>query len=152
LVDDTHWVAYQRAIVAVYLLIERDGQLLLAQRANTGFADGCWSLPAGHVDDGESVSQAMSREACEELGLMIDPQQLTLAMIMHRKLSESQLRCDWFFRCDARDERPINREPEKCAALGWFSPTDLPEPMLDYVAEALTAIERGQQWLEFGWE
>lgn len=43
-----------RPNVGVHLvLINAHGQVLLLQRANTGFADGDWSVPGGRLDDSE---------------------------------------------------------------------------------------------------
>ncbi|MGB1592331.1 MAG: NUDIX domain-containing protein, partial [Promethearchaeia archaeon] len=38
------------------------GQVLLSRRLNTGFRDGQWGLPAGHVNPGESITAAAVRE------------------------------------------------------------------------------------------
>jgi len=54
--------------VAVAVLIERDGKVLLVRRANTP-QKGMWTLPAGFVDAGEDPAQAAERECLEETGL-----------------------------------------------------------------------------------
>ena len=53
-----------RAIGAAALIV-RDGSLLLDCRAD----DGTWGLPAGRVEDDETVSEAVVREVREETGL-----------------------------------------------------------------------------------
>ncbi|MFE4455909.1 NUDIX domain-containing protein [Nocardia tengchongensis] len=55
------------SVVDVHLVLWRNGLVLLAQRANTGFADGCLNLPSGHLEDGESVVEGVIREAHEEV-------------------------------------------------------------------------------------
>lgn len=56
--------------VAVAVLIERDGEVLLVQRGNQP-QQGKWSLPAGFVDAGEDPKLAAVREVIEETGLQI---------------------------------------------------------------------------------
>ncbi len=54
---------------AAYLFITKGPCLLLGKRLGTGFRDGQWCLPGGHVDPGERIRQAAAREAEEELGI-----------------------------------------------------------------------------------
>lgn len=54
----------------IVLLALKDGEahVLLIQRKNPPF-QGCWALPGGYVDDGETSEQAAERELAEETGL-----------------------------------------------------------------------------------
>ena len=52
----------------VHVLCRREGRVLLMRRAGTGFFDGLFSLPGGHVEPGESVRAAARRELREETG------------------------------------------------------------------------------------
>jgi ADP-ribose pyrophosphatase YjhB (NUDIX family) len=46
-------------IPTVCLVLRRDDTVLLARRCNTGFHDGEYSLPAGYLDGGETLVQAL---------------------------------------------------------------------------------------------
>ncbi len=51
-------------------LLVRDGRILLAKRAaHRRLYPGLWDVLGGHVEDGESLSQALSRELWEEAGI-----------------------------------------------------------------------------------
>ena len=50
----------------VHVLCRREGRVLLMRRAGTGFFDGLFSLPGGHVEPGESVRERLQR-AYEEV-------------------------------------------------------------------------------------
>jgi 8-oxo-dGTP diphosphatase len=50
---------------------DQAGRLLVIQRANPPAA-GCWSIPGGRVEPGESDEQAVLREMSEETGLVVD--------------------------------------------------------------------------------
>jgi ADP-ribose pyrophosphatase YjhB (NUDIX family) len=51
-------------------LIEHEGRLVLIRRSEAPLAD-YWAPPAGYVECGESVPEAVCREAQEECGLLI---------------------------------------------------------------------------------
>jgi len=58
--------------LAVAVLVEREGRLLLGRRAQGARAAGKWSFPAGFVERGEPVETAAAREVMEEVGLNVE--------------------------------------------------------------------------------
>ncbi|MDK4736140.1 NUDIX domain-containing protein [Rhizobium sp. CNPSo 3490] len=58
--------------------LNRNGMLLLARRnSERRIYPGRWSLPGGHIEDGEDAETAMRRELMEEIG--ITPERWRLA-------------------------------------------------------------------------
>ncbi|MEU8248127.1 NUDIX domain-containing protein [Nonomuraea sp. NPDC048916] len=130
----------------VHILFVRDDHLLLGLRANTGYADGQWHLPSGHLEAGESVVEAAVREAREEVGVDVDPADLAFVHVMHR----APERVGLFFRAGRWKGEPFNAEPDKCAALEWHPLDRLPADMVPYPAAAVHAIRRGEPFGTFG--
>lgn len=62
------YVHFDDPKVAVGLVAERDGKILLTRR-NHEPKLGCWSFPSGFVDAFEDVRQAAAREVLEETAL-----------------------------------------------------------------------------------
>ena len=132
----------------VHVLCERDGRLLLMRRAGTGFFDGLYSLPGGHVEPGESVRMAARRELREETGLEVELDALQLLGVVHR-LSDTN-RIDFFVRAGRFAGEPRIVEPDTCDRLEWHAPRLLPAETVPYVRAALEAGE--PPWvLELGW-
>ncbi len=132
----------------VHVLFERGGQILLMRRSGTGFFDGMFTLPGGHVEHGESVFEAAVREVAEELGIAILPETLSWLGVVHRRSDTNRI--DFFLRSNAWEGEPCIAEPHKCDALGWFPRSELPEPLVPYVGEAL-AQSQVPWMLETGW-
>jgi len=138
------------ASVNAYLILKQEGKILLHLRKNTGYCDGMWSLIAGHVEDGESATEGMIREAHEEIGIQIEPWQLKAIHVMHRKTN--RLNVDIFFECASWEGSIINREPDKCERIAFFPLDALPLNVVDYNVTALKAIWEGNFYSEYGWK
>jgi len=138
------------ASVNAYLVLRQGNQILFNLRKNTGYCDGMWSLIAGHVEDGESATAGMVREAREEIGIEITPSQLNVVHIMHRKTD--RLNVDIFFDCQGWEGIPKNMEPEKSEALEFFSLHALPSNLVDHIQVALKYIVEWNIYSEFGWD
>jgi 8-oxo-dGTP diphosphatase len=93
---------HQRAevILAVHVLLWRSTEIFLLRRANTGFMDGHYGVPAGHVEPGERALQAAVRELREECGVDAHEQDLAFAGVLHRHAKgEPRARIDLFYHC-----------------------------------------------------
>lgn len=123
--------------LAVYLVLVREKQVLLLKRQNTGFEDGNYGLIAGHVEKGESIIQAIIREAEEESGIRILPEHLTFFHVMQRFTINDRVYLDFFFSAEHWEEGIINKEPEKCGALTWFELDNLPDNLIPYINNTL---------------
>jgi 8-oxo-dGTP diphosphatase len=138
-------------VSAVHLFLERDGGVLLARRYNTGYEDGNYSVPAGHLDGGEPISAAMARESREETGIAIRPEDLHVVHVMHRRTAGGE-RLDFFLTADRWDGTPRIMEPDKCDRLEWHPTDELPDDIVPYVRAALRHHRGGVRYSEFGWE
>lgn len=120
---------------AVYPIILREGaqgtEILLHRRRNTGWMDGRWDTAgSGHVDAGETASEACVRECAEELGIGVLPEHVAFAHLTHRLIAAGAY-YDLYFRVLAWEGEPSICEPEKSSALAWFPLDALPEDLID---------------------
>ncbi|MEU7833998.1 NUDIX domain-containing protein [Nonomuraea sp. NPDC049129] len=136
-----------RAIVDVHVMLVRDGTVLLGKRAGTGYGDGRWHLPSGHLEPGESVVGAAVREAREEVGVTIRPEDLEFAHVMHRAPDRVGL----FFVARKWTGEPYNAEPHKCAALAWRPLGQLPDDTIGYPAAAIARVLEKEPFALYGW-
>lgn len=139
-----------RSIVDVHLLLVQDGQILLGERQNTGYEDGKYHLPAGHLEDGESIVGALVREAEEELGIVINPADAKLAHLMHHRSNEGRIAT--FFEVTRWQGEPANKEPAKCAKLQWFDLDLLPDNIIPYAQHAIHEYTAGTVLSLYGWD
>lgn len=65
------WVFYSDPKVAVAVLVEQEGRVLLTRRVNEPH-QGEWSLPAGFMNAFEDPAEAAERECREETGLTVE--------------------------------------------------------------------------------
>jgi len=144
-----------KMIASSYLILIQNGKILLSRRFNTGYEDGKYSLPAGHIEDNESLTRGAAREIFEEIGVTLAPQACKLVHVMHRK--ENDIRMDFFFTQphffqSGAGQAPVNKEPEKCDDLSWFSLESLPENTIPYIRHAIECYQKKIFYSEFGWK
>ena len=58
--------------ITALLMLRKGNKVLLLRRFNTGYEDGNYCFPGGHVEKGEPIYKAMIREAKEEIGIEIE--------------------------------------------------------------------------------
>lgn len=117
-------------LVGVHLILRDEaGRILLIRRSNTGFADGDYCVPCGHVDANEDLKHALIREAKEEIGIIINEKDITFVGATHCQSNKESV--NFFFECTQWQGSPYNAEPKKCDDLAWFSKNDLPKNMME---------------------
>ena len=136
--------------VTVHMFFLRGNKILLIRRYQTGYMDGHYSVPAGHLDGNEPIRMAAVREAQEEIGVRINPAEIHFAGVFHR--SEGDERVDFFVHVLSWIGDPFNAEPEKCDEIRWTDIKDLPENTIPYVRRAIENFQAGVLFEEFGWE
>ena len=133
-----------KAIPAAYLVLEKEGKILLARRCNTGYQDGNYQVPAGHVEAGELPSEALIREAKEEVDIDLSPGDFTLVHISYRpKHDSTDNRVDFFFKATHWSGEVQNMEPDKCDDFKWVLPGELPENTVPHMKDAIECIQKG---------
>jgi 8-oxo-dGTP pyrophosphatase MutT (NUDIX family) len=129
-----------RITPVVYIVLIRDGKVLLSKRKNTGWGDGHYDLVGGHIDDGESFREAVVREAKEEADIDISVEDVSVAHVMqHVHVAYVSV----FLAAKRWSGNGVLMESEKCDDLGWFPIDGLPEAILPYVATGLRNIQEG---------
>ncbi|MFD8952483.1 NUDIX domain-containing protein [Streptomyces xanthophaeus] len=137
-----------RPINDVMIILERGvgetREICLAERRNTGYADGLLNLPSGKVEDGEDLFTAIIREAAEEVGVVIERGALRIVHVTYFRNPEGEARVGWFFAATHWTGAPTNMEPEKCAGLTWHHPERLPDNTVPYNATGIEHYLKGE--------
>lgn len=111
-----------RPNVTVAALIERSGRFLVVEEAVNGLL--VYNQPAGHLEDGEALQEAVIRETLEETAWAVQPLALSgIYRWRHEPSGKTFLR--FTFICEAVSEqagRPLDPDIERCL---WLSREDL---------------------------
>ena len=116
----------------VAALLVRDDRVLLCHRsaARRWYPD-VWDLPGGHVELGETPSEALARELEEELSIVIGEPTAKLLSVREDRLTMTI----WLVEQWAGD--PVNALPAEHDAVGWFSGSEIADLRLadsDYLS------------------
>jgi 8-oxo-dGTP diphosphatase len=137
-------------IAAVFILLAKDDKVFLIKRANTGWEDGKWSIMGGHLDGNETAVHAAIREANEEAGVVIKPEELQFFNVAHIITNSERIHLS--FVSYKWDGEPKNNEPDKASEVGWFSMDNLPDRLTDISRETLDWFKNKTVYAESGWE
>ncbi len=145
-----------RPYLAVNVFLLKENKVFLIRRANTGWRDGQWGIPAGHVEAGETALAAAVRETQEEAGVTVAPEDLRFVHIMHHRSDQGagyppRIYAHLSFFAAQWKGEPHLAEPERSDNAGWFPLSELPENMLDFVRDTLQKIHADVLYSEFGW-
>lgn len=100
-------------------LVFRDGRLLITQRPIGAHLGGLWEFPGGKREPGESFEQALHRELMEELGIVVEIDDLIESVTHLYPEKCVQLH---FFRCTWKANEP---QTLGCPAFAWIARHEL---------------------------
>jgi len=109
----------KRVHVAVGVILNPRGEVLIAKRASQQHLGGLWEFPGGKLETDEDVRQALARELHEELGIAVT-HQTPLCMIRHNYSDKAVLLDVWTV--DGFNGQPHGREGQP---LRWVKPCEL---------------------------
>ena len=130
---------FQNAIVADLLMTKNENgkkQILLSKRKNTGYKDGEYELPGGHLEENEDLY-----EAKEELGISLKRENLKIVHIMHHYTGK---RMNFILETEKSDLEPRIMEVDKCEELKWVEINNLPKNTMEKVKIIIGYIEKGE--------
>ena len=108
-----------RIEVAVGVLIDEQGFILISRRSEGSHQGGLWEFPGGKVEQGESPAEALHRELLEELGTQIDGALPLIDVVHDYGDKEVALRV---MTVDTWSGEPYGAEGQP---LAWVSPSEL---------------------------
>lgn len=129
------------------IVLNDNGEVLLGLRKG-GLGAGEWSLPAGHIEFGESIVQAGLREVKEETGLVVaEPELVSVADEMYGDKHYVGFGITAIYKAG---ELKL-MEPEKCSEWRWFNLNVLPgnlfkateKVMRNYLSKKIYTPEMG---------
>ena len=67
--------------VAVGILIDDAGRVLVTRRAPDAHQGGLWEFPGGKIEADETISAALARELKEELGVLVEATEALICLL-----------------------------------------------------------------------
>lgn len=124
--------------VACGAVIINNNKILLLKRKKNPESNH-WGIPGGKIDWMEKIEDAVRRETLEETNLQLTALQL-LVNINHFNVEHNEHWLAGVYLVTAYEGEAQLMEPEKHAALGWFSVDNLPTPLTQATLQAISAL------------
>ncbi len=135
-------------LVGVGAVIVEDGRALLIRRGQAPLL-GEWSLPGGVLECGETLREAVIREAREETGLVVEVDEMLGVYERVIRSDDGRVRYHYVlidFLC--RQVAGELKAASDAAEVGWFSREELPALKLALDANDVVrkGLDRWQSW------
>ena len=116
IIEDYHQIHYPRKAVSIVIFDENDNILFIHNRRYTvGRLE--WEIPAGRIEDGESLEEAARREAMEETGCELADLKYLCEYNPSNGMSDSLIHC---FAAKVLKEGELT-DVDEISSKKWFS-------------------------------
>lgn len=129
---------------AVFVILEREGRIFFLRRANTGWADGFLTVPAGHVDEGQLVRGAAIVEAKEEACVDVAVEDLEFVHADYEKDEYT----NFYFKAKKWNGEPTLGEPNLASEVVWADKDNLPDDIIPQLKRVFAQIKEGSFFSE----
>jgi 8-oxo-dGTP diphosphatase len=133
---------------AVFVILEKDNKIFFLRRANTGWADGMLTIPAGHVDKGDSVKEAAVKETKEEA--LVDVKAEDLEFVHVDYIRDEYV--NFYFKAQKWEGEPELGEPHLASEAVWIDKNNLPEDVTPQLKRLFQQIDQSSFFSEFSRE
>ena len=131
--------------IACFIILERDNKILIAQRAWDVFLSWHYNFPSGHLEDNETLQEAIVREAKEEVWITIQEWDLTLQHTLYWQSTERPY-IYFYWSTNKREWEPHICESTKCSDLRRISYDDIEK--YQWTPWDLQAIQSIKNWIQ----
>lgn len=130
--------------LASIVILEKESKVFLMRRYNTGWEDGKYNLPSGHVEANETPKETAIRECNEETGVIIQNEDLDF---VHMDFLDNYIHL--YFRARKWEGKPTTKEKDKCDDTIWAEYSNLPTNLAGRTLEALNHIKDKNNYSEY---
>lgn len=131
----------------VYMILRKGENIFFLKRKKSGN----YSLPAGHVEEGERSLDAALRETEEETGVKVNPLDARFVHTGYFKDHDGQ-RVAFFYEASSFDGEPKVMEDDVHEEACWLPINKLPDNFVSYTRLALQNIAENKAYTEYGWD
>lgn len=128
------------------LILQRNNKILLLKQTKPN--GGNYTLVGGTIEEDEFAKASLIRESKEEAGIVLQPQNLKLVHILHKRRG-SEHRMTLYFRAKDWLGEVKSREKNKFSTVKWFALHELPSNLTGTVRHVLEQFRKGNTYSEF---
>ncbi len=137
-----------QVLSTVYLLVEKNEEILLIGRVDGSYVEGYFDLPNEQISIGESPALVASRRLAESIGLKVEPANLRHIHTVYTFRNEFEIYI--FFSVNDWDGMVDISNLSGYDKLVWSNVDDLPPDTLPFIRWAITASRAGKTYSELG--
>ncbi len=137
-----------RPKVGIGIIIQNSkGEILIGKRK--GSHAPYYSIPGGHLENGETFETAAIKEVFEETGLRIkNPRVISVTNNLRTYREEQKHYVSINLFVNAYEGEPEVKEKNKCEHWGWYAISDLPLPHFDASEFAIDCFRKRQFYIQ----